>query len=765
MITKITSITAVGPFVNHRAQGRHADLAKLSLLFGENGAGKTTLSALLRSMSDNDPTPIMDRRTLGDPPGVPSVQLQCGADTLRFRDGQWDGPRPTTMIFDEEFIETRIHTDVGPTIHQRRGLFTIVLGQEGVRLKAAQDALDRALEESLAPFQRAAEDIRVLTRGADPRAFANLERDDEVAGKLLDAQRQIEAARRAQEIAARPGLAAPAIGNVPTQAVETLVGRTLDGIARDAEEQVRHHAQARLGEGGQAWIAAGVGFGVDPDCPLCGLPTEGNALIAAYNAVFSAAFGRLRAEAEALPAVVEQSLGERRIAEIAAVIDNNRRSADFWATFTDLTVAHPTPDEWATGMRALRDVLVDAVQRKRGALLDRVLPPDALAGAVQAVQRATERLDAYAAQVAAASALIEGVRANAAAANMHALQTRLAQLQLVQLRYSAEGEVAVAAFRAAETRRNELRGLRDVARAALDEYCRTEMRAVEARVNHYLEGFGARFTIGQFAGQYRGGDPNCQYVLIVRGQQVAVGGPGEPQEGPRFKTVLSCGDRRALALAFFFAILDRQPRADLEASVVVLDDPMCSLDATRRHATKREIVRLAQRTEQVIVLSHDPVFLYNVESDASDAQLSPRTLCVRERDGTALIESWNPSESVENRYFAELRILAGFLDGQNVHLPSIKRMLRTSAETWLRYQCPNSFTAADSLGRMIENIAGAAAGTPLATVQGQRAMLADINAFVVEDHHGGVEGPPPPPPNRGEIETYVRLTLRIVGWA
>src|SRR5205085_2398910 len=81
-----------------------------------------------------------------------------------------------------------------------------------------------------------------------------------------------------------------------------------------------------------------------------------------------------------------------------------------------------------------------------------------------------------------------------------------------------------------------------------------------------------------------------------------------PESGkPSFRTTLSSGDRSTLALAFFFASLDHDP--DLAARIVVIDDPITSLDDHRSLTTGHEIRRLVQRTSQVIILCHSKPFL------------------------------------------------------------------------------------------------------------------------------------------------------------
>ncbi|MBQ9128745.1 MAG: hypothetical protein IJY15_13425, partial [Thermoguttaceae bacterium] len=56
-----------------------------------------------------------------------------------------------------------------------------------------------------------------------------------------------------------------------------------------------------------------------------------------------------------------------------------------------------------------------------------------------------------------------------------------------------------------------------------------------------------------------------------------------------FKYVLSAGDRRTLALAYFFASLENM---NLEKAIVVFDDPFASLDEHRMSATAEHIAGL-----------------------------------------------------------------------------------------------------------------------------------------------------------------------------
>lgn len=77
-----------------------------------------------------------------------------------------------------------------------------------------------------------------------------------------------------------------------------------------------------------------------------------------------------------------------------------------------------------------------------------------------------------------------------------------------------------------------------------------------------------------------------------------------------FHNTLSSGDRNLLALAFLFATLNYDP--NLSNKIIIIDDPVSTLDEHRTLSTAQEISRLSSQAEQVIVLSHSKSFLCSV---------------------------------------------------------------------------------------------------------------------------------------------------------
>ena len=78
--------------------------------------------------------------------------------------------------------------------------------------------------------------------------------------------------------------------------------------------------------------------------------------------------------------------------------------------------------------------------------------------------------------------------------------------------------------------------------------------------------------------------------MVVNAKSIPISGASPPAGEPSFRTTLSSGDRNTLALAFFFASLELDTA--LPDKIVVIDDPMTSLDEHRSLATVQEMRRL-----------------------------------------------------------------------------------------------------------------------------------------------------------------------------
>jgi wobble nucleotide-excising tRNase len=182
--------------------------------------------------------------------------------------------------------------------------------------------------------------------------------------------------------------------------------------------------------------------------------------------------------------------------------------------------------------------------------------------------------------------------------------------------------------------------------------------AYEAAINRYLQRFNAGYHLASVQSVNTRGGPACTYNVVVNNTPVTVGG-GNPQPGDHsFKNVLSAGDRNTLAVAFFLASVELDPnRAN---RVIVIDDPVSSLDEHRSLTTVQEVRRLLAQVVQVVVLSHSKPFLCRTWESATAAQRAALQV-VRQGTGST-ITAWDvnaDSETENDRRHETLRGILG----------------------------------------------------------------------------------------------------------
>jgi wobble nucleotide-excising tRNase len=190
------------------------------------------------------------------------------------------------------------------------------------------------------------------------------------------------------------------------------------------------------------------------------------------------------------------------------------------------------------------------------------------------------------------------------------LAADVARLKAIQARHAPEIASLCTAYLAEKAAKATAEQHRNEARLQLEQYRQGIFPAYENVINIYLRRFNAGFRIGTVTAVNTRSGSTCTYNVVINDQPVPISGAIPPTGAPSFRNTLSSGDRNTLALAFFFASLDND-RA-LANRIVVIDDPITSLDEHRSLTTVQEMRHLAERTAQVIVLSHDKPFLCRI---------------------------------------------------------------------------------------------------------------------------------------------------------
>lgn len=677
-------------------------LGRLVLIYAENGRGKTTLTAVLRSLATGDPIPLAERRRL-DAAHPPHVVLECagGPSTAVFQNGTWNRTLPGLALFDDTFVDQNVHSGLTVDARHRQNLHELVLGLRGVELsRRTQELVSRIEDHNRALREKASAIPETVRQGLSVDDFCALPELASVDAEIEAAEKALAAAREQDLVRTSPlfeTLVLPAFG---ADAIEHILERDLPDLDLTAEAEVRAHV-ARLGTRGEQWLSDGMQRvpGGGETCPFCAQDLKGSALITHYRAYFSAAYTSLKKEiADTLKQVVRAHAGEVAAGfERAIRVAGERRA--FWSRFCEVPEVRIDTAAVVRAWNAGREAVIAALNAKQAAPLERQVLDRNARECIAAYDGLRQELVDLSEALIATNDTIRVVQEQTAGASAQTIARDLARLRATKNRHEPKTAALCTSYLSEKDAKAGTEGQRAAAKSALDDYRSNAFPASETAINIYLRRFNAGFRLNTVTSTSTRGGPACTYNVIINETPVSVASGTTVAGEPSFRSTLSSGDRNTLALAFFFASVDQNP--NVADSVVVVDDPISSLDDHRSLTTVQEVRQLSERARQVIVLSHDKRFLCRIWSGADPTMRSALAI-VRDGDGSTL-RPWDVAADSVTEHDRRHAALREFVDrGTGANNPrEIARAVRPHLEAFLRVAFPAQFPPGTLLGSFL----------------------------------------------------------------
>ena len=313
---------------------------------------------------------------------------------------------------------------------------------------------------------------------------------------------------------------------------------------------------------------------------------------------------------------------------------------------------------------------------------------DGFTAALNAFEAVRTKLSSYNAEVAVANSLIAERKRSVQVTSVSEAEAVQEKLKAQKNRFLQEARDTCDAYVKANAEKTTEEVKRANVRDLLNTHTETVITQYGSRINWYLDRINASFKITTPTYTYRGsGTPSTTYQILINDRAVDLGDAETPANLPSFRNTLSAGDRSTLALAFFFAQLEQDPTRGQK--VVVFDDPFASMDSFRRSHTVNQIFRCGEACAQVIVLSHDPGFLYLLWERVAPANRKTLTLA-RITEESTNIHEWDIEKAVQKRYLADIEMLSRFYsDGEGEQRDVIQKV-----EAHLRGVLSKSFSHA-----------------------------------------------------------------------
>lgn len=762
MIKKILKIKNVGLLQDATLNGA-VELATVTAIYAENGRGKSTFAAVMRACQLADVGRLSARKTIDieDPPEIDfllptGAHVGCQANT-------WVGPRPEIVVFDSEFVEQNVYSGFEVRADQRQALLEFALGDQMVQLKQHVDQLTKDIE---AQNRKRKEAEKALAGFAPPYStdqFIALQQLPNSQQQIDALQKRREAARNAQKLATRQSPASLQLIQFDAQAIFDLLKKKLVDVEEFSEAIVKAHLAKHDAAGFENWVSHGQEYLNHDDCPFCGQEINGIELINAYRSYFNKAYTSLKRSVDSLKNRINSDLADSKINTTISAAATNAARIEAWKDQINLTVPQLDENVLYAAIGQMREQLLLLVAAKHQQPLVAVGTQGDIDVAVATLTSINQAIISYNTEIAALAASIADFKKRLAADDPKTLEVEIKKLEAVLKRQLPDVLSAIADYRAAETERKRLDEKKVQMRQQIDALMQSTLQQYQTSINQLISDFGAEFSIEQLKPSYIGsGEPRTEYVLSVRNTQVKLGSRTDLLTGHSFGSTLSEADKRTLAFSFFVARLKSDPNR--ASKVVVLDDPVSSLDRNRRYQSMRLITSLATDCKQMIILSHDPFFVRDLHERLVDHKITPGILAIkRVHNGYSAFGTCNIEDICSSDYYRHHRIVADYIDGKpTVNTRDVAKAIRPLLEGYYHRRFPDIIPRKLMFGQIIARVVDPATKGPLTHLRSLAKELGEINDYSGQFHHDTNQRADTIPVVDSELLIYARRALNLI---
>ena len=590
MIAKIRNIRGIGRFANFNPEPP-IELGKTTVIYGENGKGKSSLAVLLRSLKDGGELRLGDRTTLGEEKQCAVIELHDETILGYASPGRgWKRNDLEMLVFDEIFIAENVYEGTTVSKEQKRSLPTLILGKDEIDLVKEEQRVKRSIDVRNAKLQNLRKQItqriaqpddsfgvppdvdRFIAQQRVPNIEELFNDNEKLIGQLKSANRFINGAMFTEVV-------------LPQLAIEKLallLTSTIEDIESSAFQRVQIHIQCFENTQLESWIEKGTKLtSIDNICPFCGQPLDGSDMVKLYQDYFSEAYRRLLSEVQSFP---ENHFAFDPIMDaVNSTVAANQGLADFWTPVIDHLEAPAIDfDPIRLTLTNLKQEVTRLLQKKANKPLDAIQVSQLLKDYVKEWDSICKCVCDYNTQHNSNNLAIANHKDALDSGDLEELQRRHIKLNNLRLRYSSELNELCEEYSAEKA-------VRDIEDSQKDTL-QAEIKAVNESIddtfvnvlNEYLERLHADFRISNVKVRPDGTEWQVDYCIALMNKDIPVGGNQKLDSGQSYKSVLSEGDRRTLALALFLATIRRNTK--LEDAIIVFDDPVTSMDDNRSSA-------------------------------------------------------------------------------------------------------------------------------------------------------------------------------------
>ena len=761
MISKARRLKNIGKFYDFSSSANDLDWHKNTFVFAPNAYGKTTFVSVLRSLRDNDPKLIRSRKTLGAK-ASPEAVIAIGGVNHVFNGAQWDKPYFDIQIFDAPFIQSNILThEIGH--EHKKSIHRIIIGEQGKKLveelaslKTKEKGKSQEVTSLVGQFNRGG-----FTLSIDAILSIPATEETAVDERIQKLEQDIKS-KESEEVVLKLGhphlIAAPSFDLSGTKA---LASQKLIAVHEAAEREVLSHIDRNFKDKSQArqFIRQGLEV-MQKDCPFCGQDiNNAGDLLKAYREFFDETFRAYQqAVVQQLTSLEKWNL-DNELTALNSLHNANLATVRQWEKYLgeiELSDFAATVDRCRAALAASKGKVLSEMERKQkdpnaDADLSSI---DALTSQLADLKAA---VDGYNSEVTAFTERAKLYVASLPKSDVASIRADLTKQQQIKKRFTPEWKKWATDYAAAKYDAVALQTQKNAKQKELEVAGKTIFDTYQKRINELLETLGTDFEITGLTGKTdeRANESYSDFGFLILKQTVPL--TTRQDETPCFKNTLSEGDKSTLAFAFFMAALEKQ--AGLDKQIVVFDDPLSSLDETRREATARLLLALSPTVRQLNVFTHKRDFLHMLCDKMSDN----KTLIIRsDRTHGSQFALLDMEEERKSAHARLIESMERYLDEDygpttETMQGNLRKLFETVLKTKYYRVLASDIKSKSGLATLLTTLF--AAGLVDATI---KPRLFDLCLVANGSHHGEIVDATPRKLTRDELIPLIREALNLV---
>ncbi|MFO6424909.1 AAA family ATPase [Motilimonas sp. KMU-193] len=767
MLEKIIKIENIKQW-QHKG-GLSQGFDKLNLIYGRNGSGKSTLSKIFNFINETDKAAIEALKPL-ESNGVPVLSLRVGGANVTLNSLQTPF---NFQVFNQEFIDSNLYIPNAKDRSQLTNYYEFSLGK--VSVLKEQEIVTLKTEISGLTLKQREIEIRLTAKfpSKNVNQISRIKVIPNADAEIATLEAQIQDLKSVEHYKRRKKLSPLALAKPDLDTnVFTL---NIESLSKEAQDKVEQHIANNLKERDVWWLETGTQLvNESNNCPFCAQPLSKSNIFILYQEFISDSYTKASDKFELDSDQFELDVRDIgcRIEELEALVKSNSEIINAWSDrikgfnpqydFKDLNSLSTSIVLECVNLikEKKKDLLLETDFTKFNQLFDSIFDGFDFSAYNSEVQEFNEQVTKFLNELDTGST--------------QALQAKIESIKVTKMRFETEVVEDLANHKSLADEKycksKTIQKLKEeINKAQVDS-----IKKHKESINQLLKNFHSMIRIKELNTDNRGkgGTTRLKYVITFIDKELSV--ENEDDSKHIFEHVLSLGDRSALALAFF---LSKFAKENSDNSIIVLDDPMSSLDNYRKDATIVEIERLINNGYQTIVFSHDPFFLSEIqkysilsqhtkcfEIDVSYKKSDPLKGDSSQYISSQMIERSDYDSHVLHSYHKEYNKLYDFVaDAKDESKIEVARSIRPILEAHLRFLYPREFNEGIWLGNMITMIRDETdPSSHFFDTHNQISQITKINEFSKAFHHADGFDTKIQSLDLQTVQSYAQETLQFI---